>query len=121
VLNEVKANIRNNIYGNGSTFGTPHYTQPAIEPILFSALQLKYAGIADLFREEPLIKKFADFYSSLLTPPSPRFGNNRKIISFGDGSEESAVVFALLASGFENLFPDLSNNLTLFSKTGLPG
>ena len=120
VLNEVKANIKSNIYGNGSTFGTPHYTQPAIEPILFSTLQLKYAGIADLFRDEPLIKKFADFYSSLLTPPSPRFGNNRKIISFGDGSEESAVVFGLLASGYENLYPDLSKQLNAVFQNGPP-
>lgn len=120
VLKEVRKNLKDNIYANGSAFGSPHYIQPALEPVLFSLLQLKYAGIANLFKEEPLVKKFADFYCSLLTPPSPRFGDNRKIISFGDGSEESAVMFALLSTGFEDIYPEFSRQLNSIYHYGPP-
>lgn len=112
VSQNVKHDLSTAIYSNGASFGTPHYTQPTIEPLLFSMLQLRQAGIEDLFKNSKEIKKFARFYLTLLTPPSVRFMLNRKLISFGDGSEESTATFGLMAEGLKDIDPQLSNELS---------
>lgn len=110
-INSIEADIEHAIYKNGSAFGTPHYIQPALEPIFFSMLQLRQAGLKDLFSSNKKIHDFAKFYLTLLTPPSVRFNNNRKLVSFGDGSEESGAIFALLATGLKKTNPRLSEEL----------
>jgi hypothetical protein len=108
------------IYPNGSTFGTPHYTQAAIDPVLFSVLQLKQAGLADLFRNNERLARFARFYTSLVTPPSVRFLNKRKLVAFGDGAEENAATFALLAEGLRETNAALSEELSYLYRQGTP-
>ena len=121
VAEGTRANLLSAINGDGASFGSPHYIQATLDPILFSMLQLKQAGTVDLFREQKdKLSRFIDFYKALLTPPSVRFSGYRKLVSFGDGSEESAVTFALLASGFEDLDSALSNQLYAVFQHGAP-
>ena len=116
-----RANLIGAFYDNGASFGTPHYTQATIDPILFVMLQLKQAGVVNLFAEQKQrLEKFIDFYTTLLTPPSVRFSGYRKLISFGDGSEESAVTFGLLGSGFAQSDPALSHQLYSILQHGAP-
>ncbi len=120
ILNKVKSDLDNAVYNNGSSFGNPHYIQATMDPLLFTMLQLKQAGIANLFKNNTIIYRFVDFFKSLLTPPSVRFNGYRKLISFGDGSEESTVTFGLLAAGLEDSDKKLSDELYTIFENGAP-
>jgi hypothetical protein len=120
-FNLTSKDLRGVLYKNGSTFGTPHYIQASIDPVLYTMLQLKHSGAGDLFwKHKDILYPFIDFYSSFLTPPSVRFNQNRKLISFGDGSEESAVTFALLAAGVESFDKPLADRLSYIFQHGSP-
>jgi hypothetical protein len=95
----------------GAPKGTPHYLQPAMDGLIFTALQLANEGFSDEFATNDRLRPFADFVLRLLTPPSVRFSENRKLICFGDGTEESAAIFGLMATGFANSDPWLSRRL----------
>jgi hypothetical protein len=98
---------------SGAEFGCPHYTQASFTPTLNSFLQLRMAGPPDPFAVQPRLKRFAEFYMNLLTPPEPRFGANRKIIAASDGSTEAepTYLFGELATGFRNADPGLASRL----------
>ncbi len=117
---DTKTDFEEVIYENGSSIAVPHYTQAALEPILFNMLQLKRANVVDLFKGNNRLYAFINFYKSLLTPPSVRFQGNRKLISFGDGTEESSVIFALIASGLSDSDKTVSEELYAIYNHGSP-
>ena len=95
----------------GAAKGTPHYLQPLMDQFILTALQLKNTGIIDKFQTSDTLKYLSDFLLHLQTPKSVRFSNQRKLISLGDGSEESAALFGLLGTGFAGVDPFLSKKL----------
>jgi hypothetical protein len=121
VLDETRKDLLSSIAQNGISDASPHYTQATIDPILYNMLQLKTSGMGDLFREQKTrLKQFIGFYTSLLTPPSVRFMGYRKLVSIGDGSEESAPSFALLAAGLKDVDLPLSSSLYHIFENGAP-
>jgi hypothetical protein len=101
------------INDDGASISTPHYTQASVTPTVNSLLQLRMAGVNDPFAVEPRIRKFAEFYMNLMTPPEVRFGGQRKIIAASDGSTEGepCYLFGELATGFKTADPVLSRRL----------
>jgi hypothetical protein len=111
VISNVSASLNAEINEYGSQRGSPHYANASMEPLLDMMQQIKANTPIDLFRSEPRVVKFADFYMNLLTPPEPRFGGLRKLISLGDGSTESSSLFGQMATGFANVNATLSRRL----------
>jgi len=95
----------------GAHFGAPHYIGASMGPTLPVALQLKASGVTNPFVTEPKLTKFAQFYMNLLTPPEPRFGGLRKMVSLGDSATEGSELYGELATGFNTVNPSLSSQL----------
>jgi len=107
----VESIIEARINEAGAPLASPHYLQPPNENLAFTLLQMKNAGIADFFAQNDRVRNLADFVLHLLTPESVRFANNRKLICFGDGSEETTALFGLLGTGYADVDPELSKHL----------
>ncbi|MCY3020839.1 MAG: hypothetical protein NTW87_17620 [Planctomycetota bacterium] len=108
-------NARQMLHGTvneyGAHMGSVHYVGASNGPLLSTFQQLKMAGVADPFKSDERIARFAEFYMNFLTPPEPRFGNVRKLIAVGDGSTEGTEAYGQMATGFADLNPDLSARL----------
>jgi len=111
VLHRALANLKEIVNESGAAMGSTHYIGASMGPLLTTFQQLQTAGIADAFRDQPRLSRFAEFYLNLLTPPEPRFGGYRKLVSIGDGSTESSELYGQLATGFAAAHPDLSARL----------
>jgi hypothetical protein len=110
-LHRALDNLHLTVTADGAAMGSTHYIGASMGPLLTTLQQLQTAGIADAFRTEPRLTNFAEFYLNLLTPPEPRFGGYRKLVSIGDGSTESSELFGQLATGFAAADPALSARL----------
>lgn len=111
VSDYLQAGLNDYVNGYGAAKGSPHYLQPTMDQLTMIALQLRNAGKIDKFSSSDTLRYFADFLLHLRTPASVRFDNHRKLISLGDGSEESAAIFGLLATGFADTDTLLSRKL----------
>src|SRR4051812_5643345 len=91
-VGQVEGRVRGSILAALNEHGAPissvHYIGAAMGPTMTLMQQLRQAGGRDYFRDEPRVAKFADFLMSCTTPPEPRFGGGRLMISVGDGSTE---------------------------------
>jgi len=96
---------------SGAHMGSVHYVGAANGPLLSTFQQLKMAGVADPFKSDERLARFAEFYMNFLTPPEPRFGNVRKMVAIGDGSTEGTEAYGQMATGFADVDPDLSARL----------
>src|SRR5207253_2256497 len=59
----------------------------------------------------PQWKGYGRWMLSALTPPEPRFGNPRKMVSLGDGNTEATAMHGMLATLLRSADPALSAQL----------
>jgi hypothetical protein len=97
----------------GAALGSNHYLQASMGPVLNTMQQEKRESgpEEDPFRVAERLSKFSEYLLHLLTPPEPRFGGRRKIVSFGDGSTEATELYGQLATGFRGVNDGLSERL----------
>ncbi|MHB9133468.1 MAG: hypothetical protein ACYDBB_20575 [Armatimonadota bacterium] len=104
--------LRNTINEFGAHMGCTHYIGAAMGPVLSSAQQLKQGGVVDLFKEEPRMKKYAEFEMNFCTPPDPRFNNRRARPAIGDSCPGEATEFlGQLATAYADIDLQLSARL----------
>ena len=109
---------------DGSGSACPSYLGAGDEQALFMALALKYGGGYDAFKEEPRVRKFAQFMMDLMTPPDPRPRQNdptkRNLVSYwviGDTSRQEATgMLSALSLGFAGVDDQLAGALLTMSK-----
>lgn len=118
VPSELKEVFSEAVNGVGAPINNSHYLQTALDGLIFTALQLKNQNIVNEFAQNDTLKLFSDFLFFLKTPESVRFGGNRKLINFGDGTEESAAIFGLLGTGYAGSDDELSKNLMYSYRNG---
>ncbi|MFN2440852.1 MAG: hypothetical protein ABR503_16725, partial [Chitinophagaceae bacterium] len=103
---QIKETLNWYISDKGIVYASVHYIQPSIEPHLFAALQLKQAGLGDLFVElKPRLQSFIKFYTSFFRPAQD------ELITIGDGLQEPTAILSLLAAGYADTDPALSKKL----------
>ncbi len=113
--------VRGTINEHGAHMGSTHYIGAANGPLLSTLQQLKQAGIVDAFKEEPRLKKYAEFEMNFSTPVEPRFGR-RVRPSIGDACPGEATEFlGMLGTAYADIDPALSARLMgLWKQCGKP-
>ena len=88
---------------SGVPRGSTHYQGAAMDPALANFLQLKNAGTdVSLYARW---EGFGRWLMSALTPPEPRFGNPRKMVSVGDGNTEATAMHGMVAALLRSTAP----------------
>lgn len=118
---QVKAVIESQVNEHGAHIGCTHYIGASMWPTLNTVLQLKAAGIADLFKTEPRLRKFAEFYMQICTPVDPRVGM-RHMLPVGDSEvADNLLLCGMLATGYADVDPVLAGRLmSIWRATGEP-
>ena len=113
--------LATDINDHGAHLACPHYVGAGMGPTLMMMQQLQAAGVKDLFRDEPKVAKFAEFYMNCATPPEVRFGGVRGLISVGDGPTAPSELLGVMGTGFAASNPILSRRLmALWQSQGRP-
>ena len=111
VENHLKQTVEHIINEHGAQIGCPHYMGASMAPTMNNLLQIKQLGRTDPFAQWPKLRRFAEFYLNLQTPPEPRMGNKRALVALGDSGLETSELFGLLGTGFRDADPALSRRL----------
>jgi hypothetical protein len=121
VLERALSMLRGTINEHGAHMGCTHYIGAANGPLLSTLLQLKRAKVADVFKDEPRLKRYAEFEMNFSTPVDPRFGR-RVRPSIGDACPGEATEFlGMLGTAFAELDPALSRRLMgMWKQCGKP-
>jgi hypothetical protein len=117
VENQVKASIEQQIHETGSHIGSSHYLSTSFAPTLNTILQLEQLGRTP-FKKLPKLTKLAEYLLALQTPPDPRRGGLRSILTFGDAGVETTELYGVLGSGFRDADPTLSKRLMAAWRAG---
>jgi hypothetical protein len=129
IVDGARATLRNTINEAGAHLGGSRAIDASMGPLLATLQQLKRAGIADVFADEPRLKAYAEFEMNLSTPPDPRFGqptdprlSRRVRPAIGDASPgEGTELLGQLGTGFADADPALSARLMgLWRAAGKP-
>jgi hypothetical protein len=113
LVNEaVQLQVKQQINESGAHMGCPHYISASFAPTLNTLMQLQQLGQRSPLETDPRLKKFAQFYLNLLTPPEIRFpGNPRSLIALGDSSTEASPLYGQLGTALSKIDKDLSEQL----------
>ena len=94
---------------SGAPRGSTHYHGAAMDPAIAGFLALKNEGVD--MKLYPHWEGYGRWLMSALTPPEPRFGNARKMVSVGDGNTEATSMHGMLATLLRSADPALSAQL----------
>jgi hypothetical protein len=113
LVNEaVQKQVQQQINESGAHMGCPHYISASFAPTLNTLMQLQQLKEQSPLVTDPRLKKFAQFYLNLLTPPEVRFpGNPRSYIALGDSSTEASPLYGQLGTAFSKIDKGLSEEL----------
>jgi hypothetical protein len=95
----------------GASWSSIHYVSAGDGPLLATLQMLQTAGVADAFRDDPKVAKFAEFYMQALTPREPRYRMLRRLVPIGDGATEGSEMYGVLATGLVKSHPELAMRL----------
>ncbi len=108
----VQLQVKQQINEYGAHMGCPHYIGASFAPTLNTLMQLQQLGQHTPLDSDPRLKKFAQFYLNLLTPPEIRFaGKPRSYIALGDSSTEASPLYGQLGTALSKIDADISGQL----------
>lgn len=94
---------------SGAPRGSTHYHGAAMDPALANFLLMKANGVN--INQYPVWRNYSRWMLDGLTPPEPRFGNVRKMVSSGDGNTAASAMPGMVATLFRGVDDLLSANL----------
>ncbi len=107
-LKELERQLNTWSDNNGGWLEAPHYAMVSFDPILSSFVMAQNAGLGD-YLKNPKIKKVANWFSQISTPPDSRFLGYRHLPPLGNSYvQEPTGEFGLLAFLYRDTDPDFA-------------
>jgi hypothetical protein len=94
---------------SGAPRGSCHYHTAGMDSVLSSFLLLKNQGVS--MAGYPQWLRYGDWMLDALSPPDPRFGSTRKIVSVGDGATKGIAMLGMVAALVRETDPERAARL----------